>query len=42
MVAGILMDGTGVGVDEEMTVGVIGATMVRGERGGEVGGEVEE
>jgi hypothetical protein len=30
-------------VEEEMTVGVIGATMVRGERGGDVGGEeVEE
>jgi hypothetical protein len=41
MVAGILMDGTG--VEEEMTVGVMGATMVRGERGGGVGGEeVEE
>jgi hypothetical protein len=38
MVAGILMDGTG--VEEEMTVGVMGATMVRGERGGDVGGEV--
>lgn len=37
MAAGILMDGTG--VDEEMTVGVIGATMVRGERRGVVGGE---
>lgn len=35
---GILMVGRG--VEEEMTVGVIGATMVRGERGGDVGGEV--
>ena len=35
---GILMVGSG--VEEEMTVGVIGATMVRGERGGDVGQEV--
>lgn len=40
-VGGILMAGMVVGVDEEMRVGIIGATMVRGERGGEVGGEGE-
>lgn len=32
----------GMGVDEEMTVGVMGATMVRGESGGVIGGEVED
>ena len=37
---GILMDGMAVGVEEEMRVGVIGATMVRGERGGECGAEM--
>lgn len=35
---GILMVGSG--VEAEMAVGVIGATMVRGESGGDVGGEV--
>lgn len=33
------MAGIGLGVDEEIRVGVMGATMVRGEREGEVGGE---